>query len=97
MLIRKSVLALASLMLASGTANAQESGKGALQSYSFVELQGGAQVTLTDAKKSELITPVGSFSIGHYFTPCIGARLHVNGWQAKADMMPSTVITNGIM
>lgn len=84
MLIRKSVLALASLMLASGTANAQESGKGALQSYSFVELQGGAQVTLTDAKKSELITPVGSFSIGHYFTPCIGARLHVNGWQAKS-------------
>lgn len=52
-------------------------------SYNFVELQGGAQLTLTDAKMDKLITPVGAVSLGRYFTPVVGARLHVNGWQAK--------------
>ena len=41
-------------------------------------------MTLTDAKMDKLITPVGAFSLGRYFTPGVGARLHVNGWQAKS-------------
>lgn len=58
--------------------------KGTLKSYNFIELQGGVQLTSTDAKMTDLITPVGAFSIGRYFTPVVGARLHVNGWQAKS-------------
>jgi outer membrane protein OmpA-like peptidoglycan-associated protein len=55
-----------------------------LLSYSFVELQGGLQLTSTDAKMTKLFTPTASVSFGHYFTPVVGARLHVNGWQAKS-------------
>ena len=54
------------------------------KSYSFVEVQGGIQLTATDAPMDKLITPTAALSIGHYFTPVIGARLHVNAWQAKS-------------
>lgn len=71
-------------MLFTCAASAQQSDKGELKSYNFVEVQGGAQLTLTDAKMDKLITPVGAFSIGRYFTSAVGARFHVNGWQAKS-------------
>ena len=71
-------------LLFSSVAFAQNSDKGELKSYNFIEVQGGAQMTLTDAKMDKLITPVGAFSLGRYFTPGVGARLHVNGWQAKS-------------
>lgn len=58
--------------------------KGTLKSYNFIEVQGGVQLTSTNAKMTDLITPVGAFSIGRYFSPVVGARLHVNGWQAKS-------------
>jgi outer membrane protein OmpA-like peptidoglycan-associated protein len=32
----------------------------------------------------KLITPTAAFSIGHYFFPSVGLRLHVNGWQSKS-------------
>ncbi len=80
----KPVLAAAICLLASGAVNAQESENGKLKSYSYVEVQGGGQITLTDAKKDKLFTPVGAVSFGHYFTPVVGARLHVSGWEAKS-------------
>lgn len=81
---KKSLLLAAFCMLASGAMIAQESGKGTLKSYNFVEAQGGAQITLTDAKMDKLITPVGALSFGRYFTPAVGARLHVSGWESKS-------------
>lgn len=77
------LLIASAAMLFTCAANAQDD-KGELKSYNFIEAQGGVQTTLTDAKMDKLITPVGAFSIGHYFTPSVGARLHVNGWQAKS-------------
>jgi outer membrane protein OmpA-like peptidoglycan-associated protein len=72
-------------LLASSAATAQECCKdgGKLKSYSFVEAQGGLQWTTTDAKIDKLLMPVGALSIGHYFSPVVGARLHVDGIQAK--------------
>jgi outer membrane protein OmpA-like peptidoglycan-associated protein len=32
----------------------------------------------------KLITPTAAISFGHYFTPVVGARLHVNAWEAKS-------------
>lgn len=84
MLNKRLILATAACLLVSGAVSAQGSDKGELKSYNFIELQGGGQLTFTDAKKDKLITPVGAFSIGRYFTPVVGARLHVNGWQAKS-------------
>ena len=72
--------ALSMLML--GTAQAQNDK--VLKSYSFVEAQGGVQLTSTDAPMDKLITPTAALSFGHYFSPVVGARLHVNAWEAKS-------------
>lgn len=51
--------------------------------YMFVGLQGGVQSTLTNYDFGKLITPTASVSFGSYFTPAVGARLHVNGWMNR--------------
>ena len=45
----------------------------------FVGVQGGAQTTFTNYNNWKLITPTASVSVGSFFTPVVGARLHVNG------------------
>jgi len=67
-------------MLLAGAATAQTD----VKSFSYVEAQGGVQLTSTNAPMDKLITPTASLSFGHYFTPVVGARLHVNAWQSKA-------------
>ena len=54
------------------------------KSYSYLEAQGGLQITPTNAPKDKLITPTAALSFGHYFTPVVGMRLHVNAWQSKS-------------
>lgn len=51
--------------------------------YGFISVQGGGQVTFTNYDASKLITPVGAFSVGGFFTPSVGVRLHANGWRNK--------------
>lgn len=58
--------------------------RGELKSYSYIEAQGGVQLTSTNAPMDKLITPTAALSFGHYFTPVVGARLHVNAWEAKS-------------
>jgi outer membrane protein OmpA-like peptidoglycan-associated protein len=41
-------------------------------------------MTATNADMTKLMTPTAGLSFGHYFTPVVGARLHVNAWQAKS-------------
>ena len=57
--------------------------------YNFISVQGGAQVTLTHYKITDLITPQVAISAGRYFNSKIGARLHVQGWQAKGGFQAS--------
>ncbi len=51
--------------------------------YMFIGLQGGVQNTFTNYDFGKLITPTASVSFGSYFTPVVGARLHVNGWMNR--------------
>ena len=67
-----------------GAAQAQEDTRDQLKSFSYVEVQGGLQLTSTNAPMDKLFTPTAALSIGHYFSPVVGARLHVNAWQAKS-------------
>ena len=76
---KKMFFAAALSMLMAGAVQAQEG----VKSFSFVEAQGGVQLTSTDAKMDKLITPTAALSFGHYFTPVVGARLHVNAWESK--------------
>ena len=71
----------ASLLLMGGTAMAQDQN---WQSFSYVEAQGGLQLTSTNAPMDKLMMPTAALSFGHYFTPVVGARLHVNAWQSKS-------------
>ncbi len=47
--------------------------------HMFVGVQGGIQTTFTDYNNAKLITPTTSLNFGAFFTPVVGARLHVNG------------------
>ena len=81
----KNLLLTATMALfAVSTVTAQEDTRDQLKSYSYVEAQGGVQLTSTDSDLTKLITPTVAVSFGHYFTPVVGARLHVNAWQAKS-------------
>jgi len=80
---KKVILTAALSMLLVGAVQAQGDMK-KLKSYSFVEAQGGVQLTSTDAPMDKLITPTAAISVGHYFSPVVGARLHVNAWEAKS-------------
>ena len=81
--MKKLLTIMAASLLTFGTANAQNSEVGRPKSYSFVELQGGAQFTASDIRLDKLVMPTAGFSIGHYFFPSVGLRLHVNGWKTK--------------
>ncbi len=80
--MNKFFTAVALSVCMAATASAQDDGK--LKSWSYLEVQGGIQLTSTDAPMNKLITPTASFSFGHYFTPVVGARIGVNAWQAKS-------------
>lgn len=47
--------------------------------YVFIGLQGGIQNTITNVNNWKLTSPTASVSVGAFFTPVVGARLHVNG------------------
>lgn len=54
--------------------------------HMFIGVQGGGQTTFTNYDNSKLITPTASLSFGSFFTPVVGARLHVNGAWNKGGL-----------
>ncbi len=82
---KRMLTTMALSVLVAGVVSAQK--EGMLKSYSYVEVQGGVQMTATNAPMDKLITPTAALSFGHYFTPAVGARLHVNAWQSKAGII----------
>ena len=77
----KNLLTVAVALLMAGAVQAQTN---TWTTYSFVEAQGGLQLTSTNAPMDKLMTPTAALSFGHYFSPVVGARLHINAWQAKS-------------
>lgn len=70
------------LMAVSMSANAQETTDGKDYKpfpHMFIGVQGGGQTTFTNYDQLKLITPTASVYFGGWFTPVVGARLHVNG------------------
>lgn len=85
----KLFLAAAALMLGGAHVNAQNSDDSKNYKpypYMFVGIHGGAQTTFTNYDMTKLVTPVTGVSFGSYFTPSVGVRLHVNGWQNKGGI-----------
>ncbi len=57
--------------------------------HMFIGVQGGGQTTFTNYNNSKLITPTASVSFGGWFTPVVGARMHVNGIWNKGGVNAS--------
>lgn len=47
--------------------------------HMFIGIQGGGQTTFTNYNNAKLITPNAAVSLGGWFTPVVGSRLHVSG------------------
>lgn len=82
---------MAAMLLAGMTAQTafaqpHKEGKRSEYPYAFVGVQGGAQLTWTNYTKKDLITPIGAVSIGGMFSPVVGTRLHVSGFNTKGGI-----------
>jgi outer membrane protein OmpA-like peptidoglycan-associated protein len=53
------------------------------KSHLFLDVQGGAQYTLGEAKFDKLLSPNVQLGLGYQFNPWFAARFQVNGWQSK--------------
>lgn len=83
--MKKKFLFLLLAAICTLNASAQENGKDyEPYPYTFIGVQGGGQITLTDISASNLITPIGAVSVGRFFIPGMGARLNVQGWKSKS-------------
>jgi outer membrane protein OmpA-like peptidoglycan-associated protein len=81
----KTLLAVALLSL-SATAMAQNSEDGVryeFQKHLFVNVEGGAQYTLGEAKFSDLLSPNIQLGLGYQFSPIFAARIQANAFQSK--------------
>lgn len=85
----KKILAVALLACGAMTASAQatyetaDGTKYVFQKHFFLNLQGGAQYTLGEAKFKDLISPNAQLGLGYQFSPVFGMRLQGNAWQSK--------------
>lgn len=79
------ILVAISTLFTVSMATAQDDTRDELKSYSYVEVQGGLQLTATDAPMNKLFTPTGAVSVGFLY-PSVGFRLHVNGWKSKSGL-----------
>ena len=82
MKILKTILAVALMTLSATTVSAQDV-EYQFKPHMYLDLQGGAQYTLGEAKFKDLISPNVQVGLGYQFSPVIGLRLQANGWQSK--------------
>ena len=83
--IMKFAVAFAMLLCVGNSAFAQEAEKESDNWYphNFITLQAGGQLTFTNYKMDKLITPNFAVSVGRFFAPQLGARLHFQGFEIK--------------
>jgi len=82
-------LLTAVLLVMGMSANAQatytdaDGNKYEFQKHFFLNLEGGAQYTLGEAKFKDLLSPNVQLGLGYQFSPVVAARLQANLWQSK--------------
>lgn len=78
-------LAIAAFLMLGLSAMAQETKESQyeFQKHWFMNLEGGAQYTLGEAKFGDLISPNVQFGLGYQFSPLFALRLAANAWQSK--------------
>lgn len=56
----------------------------------FMQFQAGAAYSHGEAAFGKLISPAAQITAGYNFTPSVGLRLAVSGWEGKNQYQPST-------
>ena len=85
----KSLFVASLFLLGAGAAMAQatytdkDGAEYTFKKHLFLNLQGGAQYTLGEAKLKDQISPNVQLGLGYQFSPVFGVRLQANGWQSK--------------
>ncbi len=84
----KNIFLVSALLLGASSAMAaiytdKEGNEYTFKKHAFLDLQGGAQYTLGEAKFGDLISPNVQLGLGYQFNPVFSMRLQVNGWQSK--------------
>lgn len=85
----KTTLAAALLLCCASGAQARaahtdkDGGEYEFRPHWYLQLQGGAQYTLGEAKFKDLISPNVQAAIGRQLSPAFGLRLSLNAWRSK--------------
>ena len=82
-LLAAALMGMSTAAMAQATYTDSEENVYTFQKHWFLDLQGGAQYTLGEAKFGDLISPNVQLGLGYQFNPVFGMRLQVNGWQSK--------------
>lgn len=99
----KKFLILVAAMFFSVTTFAQSTEK-AVKQYGFwdnwfIQFQGGASENFAEnyskASFTDVLSPAAAIGVGKYFSPEVGARIQLNGWEAKT-YVPAKDDTYGI-
>lgn len=77
------LLSFSSVSIAQNTYTGVDGNVYNFKKHWFVDVQGGAQYTLGEAKFGDLLSPNVQLGIGYQFSPVFGMRLQANGWQSK--------------
>ena len=87
--MKKTLLAIAVLLLASGAMLGQEKEKSydEFSGHWLITVQGGIGQTVGETSLGDLISPAASLYFGYQFTPVWGLRAGLSGWQAMGAVV----------
>ena len=87
--MKKTLLAIAVLLLASGAMLGQEKEKSydEFSGHWLITVQGGIGQTVGETSLGDLISPTASLYFGYQFTPVWGLRAGLSGWQAMGAVV----------
>ena len=94
-LIAGLLLTVSATAMAQATYTDAQNNKYEFQKHWFLNLQGGAQYTLGEAKFKDLISPNVQLGLGYQFSPVFGMRLQANAWQSKGGWNGYETARNG--
>lgn len=82
-LLSAAFLSMGLTAMAQATYTDKEGTEYQFKKHAFLNLEGGAQYTLGEAKFDKLLSPNVQLGIGYQFNPWFAARIQANGWQSK--------------
>ena len=83
LIVASMLFGIGTTMLAQSTYTDKANNEYQFKKHAFLNLQGGAQYTLGEAKFDKLLSPNVQLGIGYQFSPVFALRLQANGWQSK--------------